>query len=99
MKKIIYLLLALIVLGTGTYAQDTKSAKGKPKKEAAKPANPAKDVAAKPAAATGKKLKKDGTPDMRHKENKEAAKPAGKLKKDGTPDMRHKANKEAAKKK
>jgi len=45
-------------------------------------------------------LKKDGTPDMRYKANKDAAKtattPAGPLKKDGTPDMRHKANKEAA---
>jgi hypothetical protein len=99
MKKIIYFLLALIVVSTATYAQDTKQAKGKLNKETTKTAKPAKDVAAKPDAGQGKKLKKDGTPDMRHKENKEAAKPAGKLKKDGTPDMRHKANKEAAKKK
>ena len=47
-------------------------------------------------STSGQKLKKDGTPDMRYKENKEAAKPAGPTKKDGTPDMRHKANKEAA---
>lgn len=41
-------------------------------------------------------VKKDGTPDMRYKENKAAkeAKPAGPLKKDGTPDKRYKANKE-----
>lgn len=52
----------------------------------------------------GTKLKKDGSPDMRYKENKEkkaaeAIKPAGPVKKDGTPDMRHKANKEAKDKK
>ena len=43
--------------------------------------------------------KKDGTPDMRHKENKEAAakKEQPKLKADGTPDMRYKENKEAEK--
>lgn len=37
-----------------------------------------------------KKLKKDGTPDKRFKENKEAK---GPLKKDGTPDKRFKSNK------
>jgi len=37
--------------------------------------------------------KKDGTLDMRYKENKEKKAPAGPLKKDGTPDMRYKANK------
>jgi hypothetical protein len=41
----------------------------------------------------GQKLKKDGTPDMRYKENKEAAKPAAHTKKDGTPDKRYKENK------
>lgn len=48
-------------------------------------------------ADNDKKLKKDGTPDMRYKENKEAAKPAGPLKKDGTPDKRYKENKESKK--
>lgn len=42
------------------------------------------------------KTKKNGTPDMRNKDNKEAAKPAQHLKKDGTPDMRYKENKKAA---
>jgi len=41
-----------------------------------------KPEAAKPTA----KLKKDGTPDRRYKENQ-------KLKKDGTPDRRYKENK------
>jgi hypothetical protein len=36
------------------------------------------------------KMKKDGTPDMRFKENK-------KVKKDGTPDMRYKQNKKMKK--
>ena len=39
---------------------------------------------------TPSKTKKDGTPDMRYKENQ-------KLKKDGTPDMRYNENKEKAK--
>lgn len=40
------------------------------------------------------KLKKDGTPDMRYKENKDASKTAKKhMKKDGTPDKRYKENK------
>ena len=44
-------------------------------------------------------LKKDGTPDMRMKENKVAAKTAtaGPKKKDGTLDMRYKSNKAKAK--
>ena len=43
-------------------------------------------------------MKKDGTPDMRMKDNKMAAptKPAaGPMKKDGTPDMRYNENKKA----
>lgn len=45
--------------------------------------------------ATANGLKKDGTPDMRMKENKVTAKTtvAGPVKKNGTPDMRYKANK------
>ncbi len=52
------------------------------------------------AAATSKKeaagdvvTKKDGTPDMRYKQNKAAAAPPKHVKKDGTPDMRYKENK------
>jgi hypothetical protein len=51
----------------------------------------------------GPKLKKDGTPDMRYKENQlnaqqpKETKPVGPVKKDGTPDKRYKANKEAKK--
>lgn len=90
MKKIILLLLAIFTLSQVNYAQKRNDAKTK---------------GAATEQTEGKKdpkMKKDGTPDKRFKENKEpkeAAKPAGPLKKDGTPDMRHKANKEAAKKK
>jgi hypothetical protein len=50
---------------------------------------------------TAAKVKADGTPDMRFKENKAKAvtKVAGPTKKDGTADMRYKANKAAAAKK
>lgn len=47
-------------------------------------------------SATGKPLKKDGTPDKRFRDNKEKKDTAhhGPLKKDGTPDKRFKENKE-----
>jgi len=50
---------------------------------------------------TASKVKADGTPDMRFKENKTKAvtKVVGPTKKDGTADMRYKANKAAAAKK
>lgn len=44
-------------------------------------------------AKTARLLKKDGTPDMRYKENKAAAKTVKHLKKDGTPDKRFSENK------
>lgn len=86
MKKTLLVLLASLSLSMASFAQT-------------KPAEEAKAPAAKTATAP---VKKDGSPDMRFKANKETAKtatPAGPLKKDGTPDMRHKANKEAAAKK
>ena len=96
--------MSMLVLGSASFAQN-KDAK-KPAKKEAKPVKtetpvqqPTPSTAPPPKVGKGK-TKKDGTPDMRLKENKEAAKPtAGPLKKDGTPDMRYKANKEAAKKK
>ncbi|MBU4538323.1 MAG: hypothetical protein KJ689_07035 [Bacteroidetes bacterium] len=60
----------------------------KTKTVAAKSAVAAKPVSqthAKPMASSGMKMKKDGTPDKRYKENKH-------LKKDGTPDKRYKTN-------
>lgn len=99
MKKLIFILMAFIVIGNASFAQDKKMDKAKPasekaahkeKKEQAKKDGEAKDHKAG-------HMKKDGTPDMRYKENKKP-KAAGPMKKDGTPDMRHKANKDAAKK-
>lgn len=58
------------------------------------------DKAKAEAQQNGAPTKKDGTPDMRYKENKEAAKavPVGPVKKDGTPDMRYKENKKVPEK-
>jgi hypothetical protein len=68
-----------------------------------------KTTAKKPVAATTVKakdsvmakkslVKKNGTPDMRYKENKLAkATPVGPVKKNGTPDLRYKANKPKSK--
>ena len=91
MNRIIAMLLAVMLMTGTAFAQKKGSTK----------ATPAVEKADKKDAAKGAKVKKDGTPDMRYKDNKAkpADKPAGPLKKDGTPDMRHKSNKDATKKK
>jgi len=80
MKKLLLTLTAFVCMIGMSVAQTKTDAKAAPAK------------AEKAAAPT----KKDGTPDMRFKENKETAKPAAPTKKDGTPDMRYKENKGAA---
>jgi len=86
MKKL-FLIASLVLASAGIgFAQTTPAAPAKSKTE----------KTAKPAAGP---TKKDGTPDMRYKANKDAAKtPAQHTKKDGTPDMRYKENKDKAKK-
>lgn len=98
MKKILCILLSILIMRTASFAQN-KDAKKPAKKEAVKPAaaTDTRQPQAKPEPTA--KMKKDGTPDKRFKENKTAKPAPGPLKKDGTPDMRYKANKEAAKKK
>ena len=88
-------------------AKKMESAKVEMKKvEAAKPVVAKKMESAKvemkkmDAPKPASKMKADGTPDMRLKENKKTAaaavKPAAKMKADGTPDMRFKENKKTA---
>jgi hypothetical protein len=104
MKKLL-IAAAMLIASTGIFAQaqPKKAAETSKmtavKKDTAKKAT-AKVVPMKPATTTGP-TKKDGTADMRFKENKEAAKakPAGPVKKDGTADMRYKANKKDSTKK
>ena len=114
MKKLIGL-LAIVFFASVAFAQTTpvkqEQKKAAAKTEAAKPAVKAAEkpaekaavkVAEKPAEKSAAPTKKDGTPDMRYKANKEAAKtapaaPAAPTKKDGTPDKRYKENKEAPK--
>ena len=86
MKKLFFLILAIVSLQFATFAQ-TKPAAAKPATKAAtaKPAKAAKDSA-------GVVLKKDGTPDKRY--NKPAT---DHVKKDGTPDKRFKENKKKEK--
>ena len=91
MKKLLGL-IAIVALGlTTTFAQTpaVKTSPKKPVRKEVKAVTKTKDAA----------LKKDGTPDMRLKENKAKAvvKPTVPVKKDGTPDMRYKANKAAKK--
>jgi len=102
MKKLLTAMSIALGLGLATAqtAHATPSQKVTPPSkvtktsEAAKPATTAKvepvkktekKVAPAPVVQE-QKLKKDGTPDKRYKENK-------KLKKDGTPDKRYKENK------
>ncbi|WP_298302787.1 hypothetical protein [Hydrotalea sp.] len=84
MKKVFALILALAIFSTASFAQAPKTQPKKEKKEAAVPKTT--------------HVKKDGTADMRYKENKAKKEAAGPKKKDGTPDMRYKANKPATKK-
>ncbi len=87
MKK--FLISALFILGLFGFAnaQQTPAATSAKTEKTAK-----KDKAV--TKSTG--VKKDGTPDMRMKANKDSAKKvmaAGPTKKNGTADMRYKANK------
>jgi len=81
MKK--FLTAMSIVLGLGlANAQQTVPATKSTVQKTSKTTQALKAEPTKPAA----KMKKDGTPDKRYKENQ-------KLKKDGTPDKRYKQNK------
>ncbi len=81
MKKTLLFLFAAALLSGSAMAQKSGS------------------KSAKPATVQQKeteKLKKDGTPDKRYKENKNVkSAPVVPTKKDGTPDKRYKANKKA----
>ena len=86
MKRFVLIVNLLLAFAGLSFAQTTPASTARTKPAATKTT---------PAAGP---TKKDGTPDMRYKANKDAAKnkPAGPTKKDGTPDMRYKANKQAA---
>lgn len=109
MKKLLGL-IAIMALGfTTAFAQTPAAVKNAPtkavaKKEVKKVTVPIKKdaKATTTTMATTKvktaTLKKDGTPDMRLKENKVKAQvKTTHVKKDGSPDMRYKANKKANK--
>lgn len=112
MKKL-FGLIAIMALGlTTTFAQTPAAVKTTPAKKmvtkevktVTAPAKHHANAAAATVATTKTKvetLKKDGTPDMRLKENKAKAvvKTSAPVKKDGTPDMRFKENKTAKKNK
>ncbi|PWS27751.1 hypothetical protein DHW03_09235 [Pedobacter yonginense] len=109
MKKLLSL-IAIAAFGlTTAFAQTpatTAQAKKVVKKEVKSTTAPVKAGAKMEAkkvetktTTTAAKMKADGTPDMRYKENKAKAvtKVAGPTKKDGTADMRYKANKTTTK--
>jgi hypothetical protein len=92
MKKIFLLVFSIIMMGNMVMAQDSKT------KTSQKKVNKTPEQTA--TAAPAGKMKKDGTPDKRYKENKkEESAPAGPTKKDGTPDKRYKENKTTPKQK
>lgn len=107
MMKKLALMLAVVFLAAVTYGQTTTAttkknpAKGTTKTEQVKTTSKTQAVTADKAMNVNKsavdttksKIKKDGTPDKRFKENKTTAKTTGPVKKDGTPDMRYKDNK------
>jgi hypothetical protein len=110
MKKFLLVASLLMSFAGFSFAQ-TAPAKDAKKEKTVKATTPAKPAttatAAKPAttttaakpAAGAAPTKKDGTPDMRYKTNKDAklAPAATHVKKDGTPDKRFKENKDPKK--
>jgi len=94
MKKNLLVIVLLIGLHVYSLAQTTPTHAKKPTTSAtsSKPST----AAVPKTASTASPTKKDGTPDMRYKSNKDAAKAAPATthtKKDGTPDKRYKENK------
>jgi len=113
MKKFLIGLVALFSISIAGHAQTTAATpKTAPvttktastatvKKDHAVAAKTATTTTVKPSPATtgtAAVTKKDGTPDMRYKANKNAAaaKKTTHVKKDGTPDQRFKENKKAS---
>ena len=97
MKKLLSAMSLILGLGLATAQQTAPATNAQahpPVKTTVKAVKPAEVKVAKPAmdakaakpASPAAKMKKDGTPDKRYKENKH-------LKKDGTPDKRYKVNK------
>jgi hypothetical protein len=82
MKKILLIASLLIASAGFGFAQTTPAATGTKKVDSSKT-----------KASGAVHLKKDGTPDMRYKENKQPPVPPVHLKKDSTPDKRYKENK------
>jgi hypothetical protein len=81
MKKLFTALSVILALG---FASAQQTAPSTAKTQTMKPKTMSKtEIAAKPVAPAGVKMKKDGTPDKRYKN-------AQHLKKDGTPDKRYK---------
>lgn len=90
MKKLLVALFSMLAIA-GTSMAQTPATAQKPAKAKTAATTAKKETT---AATTVAPAKKDGTPDMRYKANKEAAKkPAVHTKKDGTPDKRYKENK------
>ncbi|MCW3462249.1 hypothetical protein [Chitinophaga nivalis] len=100
MKKLLTGMLALFMGLTAAVAQtpatvvkkEGKAVHARAEEKTVKTKQDVKQTAAPAVVATDAKLKKDGTPDKRFKENKSVVPAAGPTKKDGTPDMRYKAN-------
>ncbi len=99
LKKIFFTLFLFVGFQMFSHAQENSGQTAKKQLLLHCTSTPAATAAAtKPAtaAATATPTKKDGTPDMRYKSNKDAAKAAPATthtKKDGTPDERYKENK------
>lgn len=103
MKKVISAFMVLLFFAISTQAQTTavptKQAPVKSTTNTTKSTTNSTQTSKSATTSTSTsatKVKADGTPDMRYKENKEAAKKTNTTthkKADGTPDMRYKENK------
>jgi hypothetical protein len=90
MKKLLLSFVLVIGLWAASFGQTAPATATKKETKTTQPAAAASPATAK---ATTAPIKKDGTPDMRYKANKESAAPVTHPKKDGTPDKRYKENK------
>lgn len=92
MKRLLLSFVLVTGLLAASFAQTSPATASQKETKTAKPATTTSPAPAKSATTP---VKKDGTPDMRYKTNKENAAPVTHTKKDGTPDQRYKENKKS----
>lgn len=92
MKSFLGFLLALLITGGLAAQAQTAPATSTMSSSSTKMSTTKVTTPATSTTTTTTRMKADGTPDMRYKNNKTMKTTTGPMKKDGTPDMRYKTN-------